>query len=514
MHRKTLREIRRHWSRRRALQGLGALGLAGTACGSDDGSTAGGDGTTGDDPTSGSSGGGSSGSDGSGEAGSSSSGADSSTGDDGPPMSDCNATTDMSPQALLAGVEHIVVVMMENRSFDHMFGARALVEGLTVDGLGGDESNADAMGMAHGVFPLTDPVVAFDPPHGWDASHAQWNGGANDGFVTEYADDGAPDPGEIMGYHVRETLPVSYTLADNYMLCERWFASVMGPTWPNRFHLHLGTSGGMKTNDPVSEIPSIFDRLDDAGISNLYYSSNLPFVLTYGKTEGIAQISQFFDDVAGGTLPEFCIVDPILTANGTIGNDDHPPADVTMGQAFLATIYQALAASPLWDRTLLVITYDEHGGFYDHVPPPTTSDPDPEFQQLGFRVPALVVGGMVKRGCVNSIQYDHVSVAATATVRWGLEPLNARVTATNDLSGCIDPAFIDAPQPPIALPMTVVRRPLVQHDVADLPGQIELAELAARKGHGPTRTRAAADDALAAVLRWGQRLGVVTIADE
>ncbi|MFO0636495.1 MAG: alkaline phosphatase family protein [Nannocystaceae bacterium] len=515
MHRKKLEEIRRLWSRRRALQGIGALGLGASACkddgGNGDGTTSG-DGSSGDASTGGSSSGAGSSSGGS-EAGSS--GGDSS-GDTGPVASDCEAPSDLGADALLAPVEHIVVLMMENRSFDHMFGSLALAEGRAIEGLSGREVNPDAMGNDVGVHALQDTVVEFDPPHGWDASHAQWNQGANDGFVTEYTADGAPVPDEVMGYLTRALAPVSYTLADNYALCERWFASVMGPTWPNRFYLHLATSGGMKTNDPISSLglPSIFDRLDDAGVSNRYYSSNLPFVLVYGKTEGIGQIADFFDDAAAGTLPQFSIVDPVLTANGTIGNDDHPPADIAMGQAFIASIYQALAASPLWERTLLVITYDEHGGFFDHVPPPTTTDAMAEFEQLGFRVPAIVIGGMVKRGCAITTQFDHVSVAATATRKWSLEPLTDRVGATNDLSSCIDPAFLDAPQPPVALPMTVVRRPRIFDEAQRERGQIELARACAQLGHDDAAQRRAAAAAIDAVLTWGQRLGVVRVVDD
>jgi phospholipase C len=177
----------------------------------------------------------------------------------------------------------------------------------------------------------------------------------------------------------------------------------------------------------------------------------------------------------------FCILDPILTAGPTIGNDDHPPADVRDGQGFVSTIYDALAASPNWGRTLFVVTYDEHGGFYDHVAPPLTTDAHPGFEQLGFRVPSFVAGGQVRRGCVNGTVLDHVSVAATVAVRWGLAPLNDRVAATADLSSCIDPELIDNPRPPASLPKIVLpRTPKVYVPGANFGGQLELAALVAK----------------------------------
>jgi phospholipase C len=364
------------------------------------------------------------------------------------------------------------------------------------------------------VFPLDKWVIDdADPPHGWASSHAQFNGGAMDGFVTQYAEDGANDISLVMGYHVREHLPVYWALADNFVLCERWYASVMSSTWPNRFYLHLATSGGQMGNDGVSGIPSIFDRLDAAGITNVYYNSNLPFTLTYGKTTGVEPISAFFEAAEAGNLPQFVMVEPSLTALDNIGNDDHPPADIRMGQAFIASVYQALANSPQWDKCLLVIMYDEHGGFYDHVPPPAAFDELPEFEQLGFRVPALVVGPHVRRGCVSSTQFDHVSVIATATRKWGLEPLNERVTMTNDLSSAIDPLFVDDPQPPAALPPMEIHMPKTFTRVVPYRGgQVELFRLADRLAlprHLDMRREH--DRVMRRTLEWGARLGAVKI---
>jgi phospholipase C len=153
----------------------------------------------------------------------------------------------------------------------------------------------------------------------------------------------------------------------------------------------------------------------------------------------------------------------------------------------VASVYEALASSPNWERCLLVVTYDEHGGFHDHVPPPTTVDPHPGFEQLGFRVPSMVIGPQVRAGCVDGTVFDHASVAATVAARWGLEPLNERVAATADLSSCIDPELIDNPRPPVALPYIVVPDPpRVYVPGADFGGQVELAAMVAKgdpEGH-------------------------------
>ncbi|PRP95647.1 Phospholipase C 2 precursor [Enhygromyxa salina] len=479
-------------SRRRALQGLGALVTAATisACRDDPDSDAG-EGGTGTGTGSGDG-------DGDGDTGT---GSDTGTGTDtgtdtgtetGTETGDeeyevCEAS-ELSPAELLSGIDHIVVVMMENRSFDHYLGGLSLAEGRPVDGLLGSEQNPTLMGDPVSVFNTSKWVHEEDPPHSWNACHAQFNMGANDGFVTEHEGKIGQDYAEVMGYYLREQLPVYHALVDEYALCDRWFASVMTSTFPNRFYLHCADSDGTQGNDMIEGVPSIFDQLADAGISHRYYYANLPFVLTYGvpgNAEHLASIAEFYTDAENGELPSFCIIDPILTAGPTIGNDDHPPADVREGQAFVALIYEALAASPQWDRCLLIVTYDEHGGFFDHVPPPTTVDPHPGFEQLGFRVPSIVIGPQVRAGCVNGTVFDHVSVAATVAARWGLDPLNERVAATADLSSCIDPDLIDNPRPPISLPkVTVPLSPIVHVPGVNFGGQVELAALVAKGQRG------------------------------
>jgi phospholipase C len=363
---------------------------------------------------------------------------------------------DASP---VRGITTMVVVMMENRSYDHYLGARSLLEGLPGDGLTADMSNPDVDETPISIYRETDFCVA-DPPHGWEQSRVQWNSGANDGFLRAYraAHDGKKLAPYVMGYFGREDIPLTWALADHYASCDRWFSSVMGPTWPNRMYLHSGQSGGFMVNDlPTGGFnwPSVHHQLNDAGVPWAYYYSDLPFVPLWKDlpTEGTIKrfMSDFFDDAEAGTLPPATFVEPGFTIN-----DDHPPHHPIRGQAFLASVYAALASSPQWNNCLLVVTYDEVGGFFDHVSPPQAADERAKagFDQLGFRVPTVVAGPYVKAGHVSSVVRDHTSVLAHMGRMFGLEPLTARVAAAEDLSELLDQERLDAlnPAPPAAMP--------------------------------------------------------------
>ena len=422
----------------------------------------------------------------------------------------CEETSSLSSSELLAPIQNIVVLMMENRSFDHYFGSLKLIEALAVEGLTGTESNPDPNGNQIYPFNLQD-FTPEDPPHGWDDCHAQWNNGANDGFVIAHA---GPSQDQVMGYHTRSQLSVLYSLADSGALCDHWYASVMGPTWPNRFYLHGGTSNGQKANLPAGfGFTSVFKKLDDIGVNAINYYHDIAWATgAYAKFSGNKTIETFFVDAANGTLPPFCIVDPQFFGAGA--NDDHPDHDVQLGQALIASVYAALANSPQWSQTLFVIVYDEHGGFFDHVPPPTTADDDSEFEQLGFRVPGIVLGPYAKRGCVVSTQFDHASVLKTVCTRFGITPWTARIAAANDLSSCIQPSYLSNPQPPVVLPtMTLSGRaiaeriknpPLQRHpELKEKFDQMNLAYPLDRRSQGLGGCES--------VLHWGQKLGVIRI---
>lgn len=433
---------------------------------------------------------------------------------DAPPNA-CVATTTMTPEQLLAHVETIVVLCMENRSFDHYLGSLRMLEGrMDVDGLVGTEVNYTANNIAVQVHKLDD-FTPDDPPHGWDSCHAQWNNGANDGFVREH--EGASEA-DVMGYHVREQLPVTYALADAGVVCNRWFASCLGPTWPNRFYLHGATSRGIKSNLPSFGYRGIFHELADAGITGTNYYSDVAWATGgYFKLDGLATIERFFEDASAGTLPPFAIIDPAFAGGGA--NDDHPDHDVRLGQALIGSVVAALAQSPQWSKCLFVLTYDEHGGFYDHVPPPATIDGDDEFQQLGIRVPSIVIGPTVRRGCAVDDVLEHSSVPATVTKRHGLPVLNARAGQVKDLSACIDPARIGDPLPPPVVPAVTLSRSALaaRQEHARRTGQVSHPELMAAIDAmklPPSIDRRAETDAIARrVLAWGERLGAVKLVD-
>lgn len=338
-------------------------------------------------------------------------------------------------------IDHVVHVMMENRSFDHYMGGLSLEGRTDVDGLTGDESNPSRDGDPVKVFPLHEQCQD-DPPHGWGSSHAQFADGENSGFVEQHTNRvGAVEGEKVMGYYRRQDLPVHYTLADHFAVPNRWFASVMGPTWPNRLYAHAGTSGGQGDNTfpPAGgfTFPSVYTKLAEAGHDWRYYYTDVPFLGLFKDLwddEKIGEIASFYAAARTGNLPAFTWVDP-----GFSFNDDHPPHHIGNGQLFLASIYEALAQSPAWERTLLVITYDEHGGFFDHVPPPTVDDDHARqgFDQLGFRVPCIVVGPWVKPGGHDMV-FDHTSVLKYLCERFGMTPWTARIAQANSIGSLLD----------------------------------------------------------------------------
>ena len=374
------------------------------------------------------------------------------------------------------GITTLVVVCMENRSYDHYLGARSL-QGLPGDGLTAEMSNPDPLGGDVAAYHETGTYCIPDPPHGWDGSRTCWNDGANDGFVRAYRDrHGDTIAPYVMGHFEREDIPVTWAIADAHASCDRWFSSLLGPTWPNRMYLHSAQSGGLRTNDFPGQggipWPSIHHRLTEAGVPWAYYYQDLPFVPLFIGVEVDTTIRrfdhEFFDDAEAGRLPPVTFVEPAFTFN-----DDHPPHHPIFGQQFLATVYRTLAASPQWNNCMLVVTYDEAGGFFDHVPPPLAVDDraDEGFDQLGFRVPTIVAGPYVKAGHVSSVVRDHTSVLAHLDRVFGLEPLTARSAAAATLDELIDQERLERrdPLPPVELPAIEVDESTID-DFCEGPG--------------------------------------------
>jgi phospholipase C len=324
--------------------------------------------------------------------------------------------------------------------------------------------------------------------------------------VREHAGD---SQAEVMGYHVREQLPITYALADAGATCDRWFASVMGPTWPNRFYLHGATSNGNQSNTPAFSFRSIFDQLDDARVSHKNYFHDVAWAVGgYFKLSGNAPIEDFFDDAAAGRAAAVladrsAVLRQRRQRRSPRTTSARPGAPGRGGErgGRVAALGRCL-----------IVTYDEHGGFYDHVAPPVTIDQRAEFRQLGFRVPSVVLGPTVRRGEIVSTPLEHASIIATLCRRFGVAPLNARVTGSNDISGCLDPARLGAPHAPPTLPAV----PMARAALAARPPSNAHAELAATldamdlppgldRRHDPAVT--------ARFLAWAERLGAIRWLD-
>jgi phospholipase C len=357
----------------------------------------------------------------------------------------------------------MVFMMMENRTYDNLLGSRSLLEGLPGDGLVAGMTNPDREGRLVGLS--SPPISAIgpcvlDPPHEWGPSRAQWNRGANDGFVRTFEDEHPGASGDVvMEYLTRAHAPVLYALADAYTTCDRWFSSVLGPTLPNRMYWIAAQSNGAKSNADVlggdfSNTPTIYDRLENAGVDWAYYFGDfatIELLPQFASDPRVRPFAGFLDDAKAGKLPPVVYIDPSFAFN-----DYHPPHSTLLGEQLIAATYQALATSSQWRNCTLTITFDEHGGFHDHVAPGVAPDERAAdgFGQLGFRVPALVIGPHVKRGHVCSMTRDHTSVLRHLGNRFDLPALSMRDAAATDLSSCIDETA--APTAPIALPTVEV----------------------------------------------------------
>ena len=392
-----------------------------------------------------------------------------------------------------AKIKHFVVLMQENRSFDHYFGHLAQYDPTLGVEPEPNTGNVDPNGHLIKPFHETHYCEVADLDHSWTGTHHEWNGGAMSGFATQNAVAADPTGSRTMGYYTAADLPYYYDLYDHYAISDTYFSSVLDQTFPNRFYLVAGTSFGHIRNDfptppaanPVTDYaqPTIFNRLDAAHISWKIYFAEVPvsFLFGYVRAHAIGHvfpISQYFIDATAGTLPQVAFVDPIFLGSVNTENDEHPPSNVQMGQKFSSLVINQLTKSPNWSTSALILTYDEHGGFYDHMPPPKAPLPDAippmlqpgdvagQFDQLGIRVPVVVVSPWSRRHYVSSALpllsggsdpqyahpekiYSHTSILRTLEERFGLAPLTPRDATSNDLSDFFDfstPHFATAPR--------------------------------------------------------------------
>jgi phospholipase C len=370
-----------------------------------------------------------------------------------------------APKGDAIPIDHILVLMQENRSFDHYFGRLPAFGHEKVKGLPRSAANPDAGGV---------PVASYHEPrycgedvaHSWNASHRQWNGGRNDGFVT------TNDPGgaRAMGYYDESDLPFYYGLATTFAMADRFFCSLLGPTYPNRFYLLSGTSDGRIRNALTTYTrPTIFGQLDAAGIDWRIYAGDVAFGFLLADVQAhaanIRPLAEYYADAAAGTLPPVAFIDPKFLGDVTTQTDEHPPSNVQVGQHFVSSVVGALIDGPQWDRSALFFTYDEHGGYYDHVPPRRACEPDDvppalqagdepgRFDRYGFRVPLVVVSPWVKPGYVSHKIYDLTSVLRFIQTRFALPALTRRDANARPLLELFDfraPSLLTPPPLPEA----------------------------------------------------------------
>jgi len=406
----------------------------------------------------------------------------------------------------LQKIQRFVVLMMENRSFDHLFGylktLNPAVAGLT----GGEYANfPDPLTQQQppvSVTPTAAFTMPFDPPHEFCDVQKQLYGpdptgklcsnprvvpALMNGFLycgnQTAAASGAPTQGfRVLECFAPNQVPCLQTLAQEFALFNFWYSSLPGPTWPNRFFVHAATSGGLSDSPGTEAITAgyafkndtIYHALTKAGKDWRIYHDGLPQTSGIDSlrtayidpfTSNFREMEYFAQDVKDGNLPEYTFIEPryggFLSNEFASGNSMHPQDDIRAGDALIKQVYEALRNSDCWPDTMLIITFDEHGGFFDHVPPPaavptgddaTYANPADDFAFIlyGVRVPAVVVSAYTQKGTVIGIDpgdpttvFDHTSILATVEARFGLPPLTARDKAANTLGVALN---LEAPR--------------------------------------------------------------------
>ena len=366
---------------------------------------------------------------------------------------------------LIPQVENIVIYMQENRSYDHYFGMSGLGDGLTI-GSDGKPTNAnpDLDGNPYVVqrsASFCDEAVCTS--QSWNATHISYNDGAMDGFIKA-ANGGTGS----MSYWMPEDLPFYDSLARAFPICDRWFCSVMAQTFPNRRFLQAATSIGIVSTN-VNEVLAtpdapnglIWDRLNDAGITWKDYAIDLADILLFpnfyqANTSHVFTIDDFLTDCVNGTLPQVSIISP-----GNAAYSEERPNDIQLGEAYSSMVVNAVMQSPQWSTTALFFTYDEHGGYYDHVAPPAAPAPDsiapritapPDqpgvFDRLGMRVPGFVISPFARADYISHVVHDHTSILKFIETKWNLEALTYRDANADDLLDCFDFDAVPFAEPP------------------------------------------------------------------
>lgn len=355
-------------------------------------------------------------------------------------------------------IEHVIVLMLENRSYDHMLGYLSNGHGLE-----GDEFNlvdpSDPTSERVPVSNTADYIMAVDPAHDFIGVEKEMFGTAGrvvqpasmDGFVAVQIGQAKGDVG--MGKKIMECfdpgkIPALTTLAREFCVCDRWFSAVPGPTWLNRFYAHAATCDGMIVDTAKHDykMKTIYDAVAENGLSWNIYHGDVPQSIIlqhhWGSLDHFRRFHRFYADVEKGELAAYTFIEPrFFNFHEWKANDQHPPHDVRLGEYLIAEVYDTLRNSRYWEKSLLIVLYDEHGGFFDRVPPPDevpspdgkkSKHPPFDFTRLGVRVPAILVSPFVEKGKVDSTIYEHSSLPATIKTLFDLpEGLTARDKAAN-----------------------------------------------------------------------------------
>lgn len=399
----------------------------------------------------------------------------------------------LSPELLKAAasqIQHIVVVMMENRSFDHLLGWLP-----NADGKQSGLQYTDASGVSHATHHLAPDWTGCaynDPDHSYGGARIEVDNGLMDGFMQTSAADVY-----AIGYYEESDNQFLSKFARLFTTCDMYFPSLLGPTFPNRIFQLCGQTDRLDDSLTFCSYPTIFDQCNQAGVAAKYYYNNVP-VLALFSTDAIIYahaFSEFLSDCASGSLPAVSFVDPAFTLATNTSNDNHPHSDIRNGDAFLAQVYHAVAASPAWNNTVLVLNYDEWGGFFDHVPPPRALAPNNTDTDLvdgkallGCRTPCIVaspwtVGGEsirepwaqvlprpthVNHTLVNHTVFDHTSVLKMIESVFNVPPMAARETSNDvgNLLSAIDLNRAPMGAPPLPQPQPVIPQTLCASSIS------------------------------------------------
>ncbi len=396
------------------------------------------------------------------------------------------ATAALNPNTLRAAysqIKHIVVVMMENRSFDHFLGWLPNAHGQQA-GL----SYEDVNGVSHPTHELAPDWTGCgfnDPDHSYAGGRIEVDNGHMDGFMkTPGADAYA------IGYYKEADNPFFSQFARHFTACDMYFPSILAPTFPNRIFQLCGQTDRLDDSLSLCPYPTIFDHCTEAGVSCRYYYGNIPFLalfpidaLLYSRS-----FSTFLSDCAQGTLPAVSFVDPTFTLLLNTGNDNHPESDIRNGDAFVAEVYRAVATGPEWSSTVFVLNYDEWGGFFDHVPPPRAQAPNDTDLDLvngkallGCRCPCIVASpwtvGLPSNPAVNHTVFDHTSVLKMIESVFNVKPLAARETSS-DVGNLL--SVLDLDNPPKSAPVLPEPKPVTRQTIclSSIPPSTSTAMLA------------------------------------